>query len=171
MKMNKSTRRSEPRSHTDEGPSEPAYLAGHILTEAIHADVPPTTAPDPEELERTADDQRQSPLLRLPIEIRRYIYDDVFEDAGLTQHVYVKDGRYTHTRCITDHDGPDERQVEVGKIYPRENRSFHHPVWSRRLLSSWANHWRCEEAAVAAAEEGPPTPTPFWALLLCCKRT
>lgn len=150
--------------------SELAYLAGHVLTEAVHVDTPPATSPDHGELERTANDQRNSAFLRLPIEIRRQIYDIVFAEAGFTQHVYIKDYHYAHTTCITDHDAPDERQVEVGKLYPPENRSFHHLVKSRRLPSSWANHWRCE-AAMAAMAEGPPTPTPFWSLLLCCKRT
>lgn len=163
--------RKSKRPPPDEAPPEPAYLAGHILTEAIHAEIPPATSPDPESLERTAHDQRQSALLRLPIEVRRQIYDDVFEGAGLTQHVYVKDGRYTHTECITDHDAPDERQVEMEMIFPWGDRCLNDPVWSRRLLSSWANHWRCEEAAVKAAAEGPPSPTAFWGMLLCCKQT
>lgn len=154
----------------DEGPSGLAYLNGHILTEAVPAEAPPSTPPDAESLEHTADDQRQSLLLRLPIEVRRRIYDAVWEEIGLTQHVYVKDGRYTHRACITDHDAPDERQAEIRKIYPAGESWFHDPVWSRRLLSSWVNHWRCEEAAVEAVSGGLPASTPFLPLLLSCKR-
>lgn len=154
----------------DEGPSESAYLARHILTEAVPASPSPLTVTDLENLERTADPQCQSALLRLPIEVRVRIYDEVLEEAGRTQHVYVKDGRYTHTACVTDHDAPDERQVEVEKIYNTNKRFLNNPVWSRRLLSSWSNHWRCEESAVAATADGPPTPTPFLSLLLSCKR-
>lgn len=86
------------------GPTQPAYLAGHVLTEAIR-EGQPGTWPDKIELECTADYQRQSALMRLPIEVRRRIYELMFEEAGLAQHVYVKDGRYTHTTCITDHEG------------------------------------------------------------------
>lgn len=103
---------------TGKASSEPAYCAGHVLTEAIPAAAPPSVhvgSPDLEHLEQTADSQRQSALLRLPAEVRLRIYDEVFREAGLAQHVYVKDGRYTHTACITDHDAPDERQVEVAK--------------------------------------------------------
>lgn len=147
---------------------EPAYRAGHVLTEAIPAAAPPSVGSlDPEQLEQTANAQRQSAFLRLPIEVRHRIYGEVFVEAGLAQHIYVKDGRYTHTACMTDHDAPDERQVEVEKIYNhRKKRFLSHPVWSRRLLSSWANHWRCEEAAM----EAPPVPTPFIGLLLACKQ-
>ena len=173
MKMKKLFRRwrKPPPPDPEEGPSEPAYLAGHILTDAIHAEAPPIASPNLDELERTADGQRQSAFLRLPMDVRRQIYDNVFNDANLTQHVYVKDGRYTHTPCITDHNAPDERQVEIENLFPIDATCLKDPVWSRRLLSSWVNHWRCEEAAVATAAKGALTPTPVWSLLVCCKRT
>ncbi|SPO00284.1 uncharacterized protein DNG_03129 [Cephalotrichum gorgonifer] len=169
MKMKIFGRRSKPPPPpADEGPSEPAYLGGQVLTEAIRAEAPPIATPDLEDLERTADYQQQSAFLRLPIEVRSPIYDMVFDQADLVQHVYVKNGRFTHATCITDHDAPDERQIEVEEAFPRTETSFNHPVWSRRLLSSWSNHWRCEEAAEAAGDT--PTPMPFWSLLLSCKR-
>ena len=152
------------------GADDPDYLTEHILTEAIPAKsrAAAVCTTDPADLERTANKQRQSALLRLPIEIRRRIYNHAFEDAGLTRHVYVKKGRYTHTACITDHDAPDERQAEMREIFPMMRTSLNDPIWSRRLLSSWSNHWRCEEAATARRK---PIPTPFMGLLLCCKRT
>lgn len=153
-------------------PDPESYLPGHILTDAVPEAAPegPPVFPDANLFEQTADSQLGAVLLRLPIEVRLQIYDELWEDAGYTRHVYVKDGKYTHTKCITDHDAADERQVEVAKIYPMSERFLEHPVWSRRLVSSWVNHWRCEEAAVAAMDQGPPVPTPFLALLLCCKR-
>lgn len=153
------------------------YLPGHVLTEAIPDKVREErpeerlegslTLPNLEEFDRTADDQRESALLRLPIEVRRQIYEATWEAAGSTRHVYIKDGRYTHTTCITDHDAPDERQIELSKIFKLGSTFLDDPTWSRRLLSSWVNHWRCEEAAAA---QDTPVPTPFLALLLCCKR-
>lgn len=151
-----------------------SYLPGHIFTEAIpdKASEEPSneslTLPSVQEFDRTANSQRESALLRLPIEVRRQIYDAVWEAAGLTRHIYIKDGRYAHMTCITDHDGPDERQVELWKIFKIRSTFLEDPVWSRRLLSSWVNHWRCEETAVAT--QGSQAPTPFLALLLCCKR-
>ena len=102
-----------------EDPPPPAHLSGHILTEACPTDPDPAhlDAPNLADFERTADAQRQSPFLRLPIEVRRRIYDNVWEDAGHVRHIYVKDGRYTHTARITKHNGPDERQEEVHKAY------------------------------------------------------
>lgn len=151
------------------GPPRPAYFDRQVLTDAIPTWVGPS-APATETLENTADSQRQSILLRLPIEVRQRIYDKAFEEAGLTQHIYVKEGRYAHTPCITDHDAPDERQAEIQRIYPVEETCLTNPVWSRRLLSSWVNHWRCEEAAMEAATDGSPTPTVFMSLLLTCKQ-
>lgn len=153
-------------------PNPESYLPGHILTEAVLEAAPggPPVSPDADVFGKTADSQLGSALLRLPIEVRLQIYDELLEDAGYTRHIYVKNGAYTHTKCITDHDATDERQVEVKKVYPMSERFLQHPVWSRRLVSSWVNHWRCEEAAVAAMADGSPVPTPFLALLLCCKR-
>lgn len=166
--MHRFARRPMPVENTAEGPPGPSYLAGHILTEAIPSVTTSATRTNQEDIERTAHEQRQSIFLRLPTEVRLRIYDEVIKEAGLTQHIYVKGGRYTHTACITN-EVRDDRQTEVEKIYSREEKSLNNPLWSRRLLSSWANHWRCEEAAVAAAA-GPPVPTPFLPLLLCCKR-
>lgn len=163
------SRRSRVRSRPEPDPK--SYLPGHTLTEAIPEKAPeePPTPPDADEFERTANSQRESALLRLPIEVRRQIYDAAWEEAGLTRHIYIKNGCYTHTSCITDHDAEDERQVELWRTFPIRGTFLDDPIWSRRLLSSWVNHWRCEEAAAAAAK-GPPVPTPFLALLLCCKR-
>lgn len=161
--MRKFTRRP---MNPNEGPSAPAYLAGHVLTEATPARSTSATRTNQVNFERTAHEQRQSVLLRLPVEVRQCIYDKVVTAAGLTQHIYVKDGRYTHTACVThDHEGRDDRQIELEEIYPKEEKSYTSPLWSRRLLSSWANHWRCEEAA-----EDSTVLSPFLPLLLCCKR-
>lgn len=169
------------RSHWSDawqGPDPKTYLPEHVLTEAIpdkaHDWAPgeQDIDPDLEEFDGTGDSQRDSALLRLSIEIRRRIYDLLWEDAGLTRHIYIKHGRYTHTTCITDHNAEDDRQVELWKIYPEPpttNLYLDDPVWSRRLLSSWVNHWRCEEAATTTTE-ATPIPTPFLALLLCSKR-
>ena len=147
----------------DEGPSESAYLARHILTEAVPASPSPLTVTDLENLERTADPQCQSALLRLPIEVRVRIYDEVLEEAGRTQHVYVKDGRYTHTACVTDHDAPDERQVEVERRYITRTRgSLTTPSGRAVCCRRGQITGSARSSAVAATADGPPTPTPFF---------
>ena len=109
------------RSRSKQFPDPKSYLPGHVLTEAIPDEAPEEqhTALNLEDFDRTGDSPRGSALLRIPIKVRRRIYDLLWEDAGLTRHIYVKDGRYTHTTCITDHDAEDERQVELWKVYPR----------------------------------------------------
>lgn len=153
-------------------PDPEMYLPGHILTDAVPNTVSEGSPapPDTNVFEETADSQLDSALLRLPIEVRLQIYDELWEDAGYTRHVFIRNGAYAHMKCITDHDAADERQAEVEKIYPMSERFLEDPVWSRRLVSSWVNHWRCEEAAVAAMTEGPQDPSPFLPVLLCCKR-
>lgn len=145
----------------------------HILSEAEPASsaADPATGPkypDSEQFWLSAHHQDQSPLFKLPYEVREAIYRHLLRSAGLKRHVFVADGRYTHTRCITDDDGPDERQVEVERLMG-ESTEVENATWARRLLSSWNNHWRCEEAVLSDAQ-GISEPTPFLATLLTCKK-
>ncbi|GKT48488.1 uncharacterized protein ColSpa_08669 [Colletotrichum spaethianum] len=151
---------------------------GHVLTEAEPASptIPEPAAgpkfPDADGFRASAHHQRQSVFFRLPYEVREPIYRQLLRAAGRRQHIFVANGRYTHTRCLIDDDedggGPDERQVELRRLMG-EARRISHPIWARRLLSSWNCHWRCEEAAMAEAEGSASEPTPLLAVLLSCK--
>lgn len=115
-------------------------------------------------------------LLKLPQEIRNLIYAAVWEDEGLTQHVYLSHGYYTHGRCITNHAAPDTRQVEaanIGQMVERasvEEMNEFSALWARRLASPWGNHWMCEEALDAAGTEDRGHGSPFLAMLLTCRQ-
>lgn len=148
-----------------------SVLDDHILTEAIPKPLPttPHLYPNSSVFEQNAHNQSQSPLLRLPAEVRQQIYAEAWESAGLTRHIYVKDGHYTHTTCITDHEAEDERTTEVEKILHTKGKLRNGPLWTRCLTSSWANHWRCEESVQTRLKKKPAA-TPFLGLLLCCKR-
>ncbi len=107
-------------------------------------------------IQRKRKSQSESALFRLPFEIRNLIYLEVWREAGLSQHIVVHHGGYTHTQCVINHDGLDERQTEIRRIVDgstnpslRPHDKAFHDVWSRRLGSKWCNHWKCEERAAS----------------------
>ena len=148
-------------------------------------EAPPRRYPDKEQLERTANAQTQSHLFaRLPLDIRLRIYEEVFKHSGLVQHVCKSprgDG-YTHWPCSTDHDGEDDRQLELEAIRSQDGVPplWSDPQWHARLQSPWANHWACGERMGYAYNkelyDGTPRrtvgsgATSFLSLLLTCKK-
>ncbi|QLI74736.1 uncharacterized protein G6M90_00g107820 [Metarhizium brunneum] len=93
-----------------------------------------------ETVNKEMDPQTQSRLFLLPVEIRRHTYSFVVEEGV---HVYLRNGRICMSTCITPQPSNDyfcfDRQSSGDP--PRD-------VWARRLGSSWASHWRCEEVAL-----------------------
>ena len=79
-----------------EGPSDPAYLAGQVLTEAVPAEPPPLVRIYPENFDSTSNDQRQLALLRLPIEIRQRIYKKSSRRLAPLK-IYTSRAAATHT--------------------------------------------------------------------------
>lgn len=123
----------------------------------------------------TLKDQAKCLFFRLPVEIRELIYNEIWRTAGLRQHILIRNGYYTHIRCITDHNAPDERQVEVGRLWGTEIRPFtqglpSNGLWNRRLNSGWSNHWKCEERAASRSSSTVLDPAPFLPMLLVCKQ-
>jgi hypothetical protein len=104
-----------------------------------------------------ADIQARSRLFQLPAELRLSIYEYLSQTP--LHVVGGSDGRHRFVLCVADHEAPDSRQVPPsdpdGPKPPLQDAT-----WSRRLSSSWGNHWRCEEAMA-------PAPA---ALLRACKR-
>jgi hypothetical protein len=155
----------------------------HFLTE----DVPkaligrpkhgPSDLPDRDALALTADQRLQSLFLwKLPLELRQRIYKVAWQMDGPARHIFVEGGRFAHAPCVTDHDAAeDERQVTMEKIWADRNLDWGtaNPRWARRFISTWGDHWKCEEAlmgATAAAEGRDPVLTPFLTILLTCKQ-
>ena len=113
-------------------------------------------------------DQTESPLFRLPLEIRQAIYHEI-----LDRPLHIISSSYLNfviAPCVSDHDmeGPDELQISE-KWGGRVDR-----LWIRRLRSSWCNHWRCEErlldkdGQLVTKDLGTSIPLPD--MLLACKR-
>lgn len=136
-----------------------------------------THYPDVGKIEDGADIQPQSPFFnKLPAEVRQLVYRHVWALSGLTQHIYIANGSYTHCPCLIDHSAPDERQTELQSLWPELNwgeKTLHisrSVDWRRRLLSPWCNHWPCEEAAAcnATSEDGPCSP--FLPMLLTSRK-
>jgi hypothetical protein len=129
-----------------------------------------TKYPDQLRIQSTSSAQTMSPLFRLPAEIREAIYLALWRSAGLSQHILVHHGGYTHAQCVTDHEAPDERQEELQRLWGAELESWttvRSELWVRRLDSQWCNHWKCEEKA---ASRKISTRDPFLTMLLVCKR-
>src|SRR6185437_13260693 len=111
--------------------------------------------PDRSAIESSARSQSQSAFFAsLPLEVRAQIYIELWQIAGLSQHIFLRgkhhhDSRkspFTHWRCITPFNVLDDRQAEIQKVRDQINTPlgtdclFHNPVWYRRLESSWYNH-------------------------------
>jgi hypothetical protein len=127
--------------------------------------------PNLSRIQATADVQARSPFFRLPLEIREHIYLILWRDTGLVQHIYVARSGYTHARCTTEHNAPDDRQTEIERLYGAEIErygDYDSELWNRRLTSGWGIHWRCEERAAAMRNRGVD---PFLPLLLTSKRS
>ncbi|EXU96586.1 hypothetical protein X797_010398 [Metarhizium robertsii] len=118
-----------------------------------------------ETVNKEMDPQTQSSLFLLPVEIRRHTYSFIVEEGV---HIYLRNGRICISACITPQPSNDyfcfDRQSSGDP--PRD-------VWARRLGSSWASHWRCEEVALGldvdrinlSADRDPTR-----ALMQSCKR-
>jgi hypothetical protein len=128
------------------------------------------------QIEASANQQSQCSFFRLlPNEIRQMVYRELWVDAGLVQHIYIQRGAYTHRKCLIDHRGPDQRQAELQYLWDEEwkvdSSSCENPIWRRRLVSQWCNHWRCEEAAAMHPTATDVAPSPFMPMLLACRQT
>lgn len=133
--------------------------------------------PDISKVQEGADNQSQSRFFNmLPVEVRQLIYQDIWALSGLTQHIYIANGSYTHCPCLIDHNAPDKRQTELDLLWPELPRVGHgdfrseSPEWRRRLLSTWCNHWPCEEAAARNATSEAAPSSSFLPMLLTSRK-
>ncbi|KAG6041221.1 hypothetical protein E4U41_005504 [Claviceps citrina] len=114
------------------------------------------------------DAQHQSPLLRLPAELRRHIYAYIVPEQA---HLFHDErGNIRAATCVT----PSPSSADH---YCFDRRSLGDPstaVWARRLRSPWGRHWRCEEVAKRLhrhGHDGLPQHDAAVALMNCCRRT
>ena len=94
--------------------------------------------------------QLASGIFRIPIEIRRAIYADLINTAGI--HITLSaQGGVQLTRCLE----PDLAAENVGdERRPPGEWAPNRLIWARRVDSSWGPHWECEETALAKFKEG-----------------
>ncbi|KAF9874993.1 hypothetical protein CkaCkLH20_07687 [Colletotrichum karsti] len=89
-------------------------------------------------------------FVRLPQEIREMIYQELWRDSGTAQHIIRTPAGYTHCRCVFDQSGKsggrdgDDDLWEAMWMVPDARGSG--PLWYKREMSSWGDHWKCEEA-------------------------
>ncbi|KAL0943394.1 uncharacterized protein CTRU02_201280 [Colletotrichum truncatum] len=87
---------------------------------------------------------------KLPEEIREMIYQELWRDAGLSQHIIRTEAGYAHSRCLLHQLGipgehiDDEDPWESMWMVPDVRGTV--PLWYRREMSTWCDHWKCEEA-------------------------
>ena len=124
------------------------------------------------ELAESAHDQFESAFFgKLPHEIRRQIYEELWRATGTSHHVFHHGGRLRRCACITDHEAADERD-DLVENFRREKSLTYKTYFSdaalhRQLSSAWTKHWKCEEHL---ARRGPDNRSPFLPVLTTCKR-
>ncbi|RMJ07896.1 hypothetical protein CDV36_012513 [Fusarium kuroshium] len=111
--------------------------------------------------------QSQSPFVaHLPPEVREAIYLELWRCVGLRQHI-IAHTRYRHKKlseihlarwpCTTDFYVGDSLQDEVDalpkKLFHSSRRLKINIAYRRRGLSSWMNHWSCEERLLECVVE------------------
>lgn len=101
----------------------------------------------------------------LPLEIRQNIYSHLWQATGSIQHVYKSSASplapLSHCPCIANLDAEDIREDELSRVLntpaadpatlqdgvgpgsEEEREAIQN--WRFRIVSSWCNHWKCEE--------------------------
>lgn len=117
-----------------------------------------TTTPVP--AKTTQHDQLQTKLFgALPAEVREMIYQELWRSSGMGQHIIRTEAGYAHAGCVvyrpTDHDedgggqqqeGAAEGDAPWGSMWMAPDPRGSVPLWYKREMSTWCDHWRCEEA-------------------------
>lgn len=155
---------------------------------------PASTIPPTARAQRCpADDQDTSNLFsRLPLEIRRLIYLEVWRDylhapgqsdgPGLRLHLYndgLEDAVLRHARCLVHKESPAEHDNQIVPSPFEDTRgAYVIPTWylfAWHLRKHWGKHWKCQSAVMerwvpAAGAVVAPEPSPFLAVFLTCKK-
>ncbi|KAL6915125.1 hypothetical protein FSHL1_012798 [Fusarium sambucinum] len=165
------------KSHVTEDVSSVDQIAGSTQTR-----------PEQETIAQRANPQFTSALVQLPTEIKELIFEELWRDAGLSQHLILEGGRVVGLKCITDVTAPDELQTTCQRLHAtrqrlqatcqrlqatcqrtRHNEIYDSELW-RRLESKWAVHWKCEELYRSKLQGERNELRPFLPLLLTCRQ-
>jgi hypothetical protein len=134
---------------------------------AKHPTVNGGSRPQPQDIARRADPQTASALVQLPTEIKEIIFQELWNDAGLFQHLILRHDRVFGMKCITNISALDELQracEESGRTHISD------PVLWRRLESTWGVHWKCEELYHSVFKIKSNEWSPFMPVLLTCRQ-
>ncbi|CAM1510729.1 Fc.00g034120.m01.CDS01 [Cosmosporella sp. VM-42] len=112
-----------------------------------------------------AQPQHGSVFMQLPPEIKDVIFQELWHDAGIFQHVMLRWGRIVGMRCVTTTEGPDELLEECASHGITLARDL--ILW-RRFLSPWGNHWKCEERYQSRSKTTEWSP--YLAMMLTCRQ-
>ena len=115
--------------------------------------------------------QNDSPFLQsLPLEIRKLIYQFVWEDHSLNHHFHLVGDRLCHMRCVRYPDIDTDGQIQfwIDHHYSQQDGEGV-SLWHTRLKSAWGHHWRCEERI--GQWDLIDDESHFLPLMLLCKRT
>lgn len=86
---------------------------------------------------------------RLPYEIRRKIYEELWALHDTRWHIHSFEGHVGPVfPCIT---GPEDEDKRYTKFQASKDADA--IVWETRLRSPWNTHWACAEAATARASK------------------
>ncbi|KAK0622008.1 hypothetical protein B0T17DRAFT_535635 [Bombardia bombarda] len=151
------------------------------------------------EMQASASDQTQSYFFRLPLEIRRLVYRELWSDyfkardvspfspgSDLRLHIY-SDGFVTrssrrnlcHLRCMVDHDASSRDDSEAVNPWPFDTgfRALP-PLWfwfACIVRLHWGHHMQCQNAVMGhwdpfTGKTSEPDKSPFLPLFLACKK-
>ena len=123
-----------------------------------------TRYPDLDVMALKTKPQTGSTLMQLPLEIRIAIFQELCDAAGLSQHIMFQDGHYVRARCVTDHAASDGLMEECARF---NMTRFDDPLIWGRLMSTWGNHWKCEELYQSMKQTSW---SPFLAMMLACRQ-
>jgi len=127
--------------------------------------------PSRETIASSADAQASFLFFRLLLELRQQIHEELWRQSGLARHISSVYAGYVGSRCVVDHEAPDDRQQDFWG-------DTSDPQWVRRLQSAWYNHWRCEEwlaaeiskEATHGQNHNDTRRSAFLPMLLSCRR-
>lgn len=126
--------------------------------------------------EQAYEQHRSTFFRKLPLEIRKAIYQYLWARHGQHFHWYTDQGRPAIARCVMSELDEDDdliqKQMDMihSSPFPDTIKAIQMTMWQRRLTSSWGRrHWRCEERLETECRRRLRNPH-FMAVILVCKK-
>ncbi|TDZ38214.1 hypothetical protein C8035_v006806 [Colletotrichum spinosum] len=126
-------------------PFDAAHWRGQVHDDDDDEGTPPPASTAP------VHDQLQTGFFALPEELREMVYRELWRASGFGQHVFRTRAGLAHSRCLLHRRG-NAAAAGGGEEEPWESMWMApdarggRPLWMMREISSWCDHWKCEEA-------------------------